>query len=184
MKLSTESQKVAYYLHSFVDVPFIEFRRGHPHGFLVELSRRLLDKGVASQFFTQVLDDQVILNKLKRKTVQTDVMDARVLELRKRKSDSGSDTISLGRSPLTDIVISNKLVSRTHAYLSFSPSGETCYLVDAGSANGTFLNGEKITPNTQHQLSSSDEISFGPEMKFFYFSSEAFHSFLAKLKYA
>jgi pSer/pThr/pTyr-binding forkhead associated (FHA) protein len=114
--------------------------------------------------------------------MQTDILESRVIDIRKRKSGDDSDAISIGRSPLGDIVIANKLVSRTHAHLSFSPSSETCYLVDAGAANGTFVNGEKIPPQNKHQLTSNDEISFGPEIKFYYFSSEAFHSFLSKLQ--
>jgi len=181
MKLSTESKKLAYYLDTFADVPLTEFTSLHPYGFLVERSNRFLDKSDASQFFTQVLDDQVIMKRLTREAMQTDFAEARVIEIRKRKSDAESEFISIGRSPLSDIVISNKLVSRTHAHLSFIPSGQTCYLVDTGAANGTFINGEKLTPNKKYQLTSNDEMSFGPEIKFFYFSSEAFHSFISKL---
>lgn len=182
MKLSAAQKNVAYYLDTFVDVPLTEFEKAHSHGFLVERSHRFADKSVASQFFTQVLDDEFVLKQLEKEAVQTDILEARVIEIRKKKSATDSDALSLGRSPLGDIVVSNKLVSRTHAHLELSLSDEACYLVDAGSANGTFLNGEKITPHKKYQLTSTDEISFGPEIKFFYFSAEAFHSFLSKLR--
>jgi len=181
MKLSTGYKKVAYYLKSFADVPLAEFITLHPGGFFVEQSQGFASKSVASQFFTQVLDDESVLRQLEKKSVQADILDARVIEIRKKKSATDSDALSIGRSPLSDIVISNKLVSRTHAHLELD---KACYLIDLGSANGTFLNGEKMTPRQKYQLTSSDEISFGPEIKFFYFSSEAFHSLLARLGFS
>lgn len=51
--------------------------------------------------------------------------------------------ISLGRSPRCDIFIPDQRASRRHAELSWD--GETCTLRDLDSANGTFLNGRRIT---------------------------------------
>ncbi|MBM3454195.1 MAG: FHA domain-containing protein [Bacteroidetes bacterium] len=49
----------------------------------------------------------------------------------------------IGRSSENDIVITNdKLVSRFHAVIHFN--GESYFIEDLGSSNGTFVNGNKI----------------------------------------
>ncbi|MDH3897861.1 MAG: FHA domain-containing protein, partial [Deltaproteobacteria bacterium] len=72
--------------------------------------------------------------------------------------------------------------SRKHAYLQLSSADQTCFLVDTGSSNGTFLNNTQITPHEKYQLTDADEISIGPETKVLFFASKAFHSFLSELK--
>jgi len=50
-------------------------------------------------------------------------------------------------------------VSRKHAILHASSNPPS--LVDLGSYNGTFINGEKLVPQQAYQLHSSDEIRLG-----------------------
>ena len=65
--------------------------------------------------------------------------------------------IVIGRQPGRDIVLSlDTAVSRTHAQIDFE-SGN--YVVsDAGSSNGTFVNGQRIT---RHNLAPGDVIQVG-----------------------
>ena len=53
------------------------------------------------------------------------------------------DTMTVGRSRTCDIVIPSAKVSRQHASLSLT--GIDLFIEDLGSANGVWLNGEKIT---------------------------------------
>ena len=53
------------------------------------------------------------------------------------------DTMVVGRSRTCDIVIPSAKVSRQHASLSLN--GNELHIEDLGSANGVWLNGEKIT---------------------------------------
>ncbi len=53
-----------------------------------------------------------------------------------------SETTTIGRAVECDIVITSKRVSREHARLN--RSGRRVMLEDAGSTNGTFLNGERL----------------------------------------
>ena len=174
--------KVSYYLSTFVALPLTEFRTKYPQGFFVERSQRFFDKTVMFQFITDVIDDQHVLEQHKQVAVHTDVLRARVIEIKKRKSVTDADKVTISRSPNSDIVLYNRLVSRNHAYLQLGSPDKNCYLVDTGSTNGTFLNGNRISPHAKYELSNLDEISFGPETKVIYFSSGAFHSFLSKLK--
>jgi DNA-binding winged helix-turn-helix (wHTH) protein len=64
---------------------------------------------------------------------------------------------TLGRSVSCDVVIPLSIVSRLHAQIELQH--DRYVLSDAGSANGTFVNGVRIEHG--HQLSSSDEIWLG-----------------------
>jgi len=175
-------KKLAYYLASTADTPLIQFRETHPNGFLIERSERFFDKSVIFQFITDVTEDQVVLDQLRKGTVEKEVLEARVIEIEKRKSLAQPDIVTIGRSPDCDIVLYNRMVSRSHAYLCLSASGETCHLVDTGSTNGTFLNDEKVTPKEKYRLTDGNEICFGGETRVLYFSGSAFYKFLESLQ--
>jgi hypothetical protein len=50
-------------------------------------------------------------------------------------------------------------ISRQHAVLI--PASEALYLVDLDSKNGTWINGEYITPGERHPLNQGDKIELG-----------------------
>ncbi|MBN1965413.1 MAG: FHA domain-containing protein [Anaerolineae bacterium] len=60
-----------------------------------------------------------------------------------------------------------KGVSRLHA--SIRRGEDTLTLVDLGSVNGTFLNGQRLTPNQPRVLRDGDEIRFGKLVVHVYF---------------
>jgi hypothetical protein len=68
-----------------------------------------------------------------------------------------TDIYTLGRSPLCQIVVQRSTVSRLHAKIE--REGPRYLLVDAGSANGTFLNGQRL--HAPHVLSDRDLIGLG-----------------------
>jgi pSer/pThr/pTyr-binding forkhead associated (FHA) protein len=61
--------------------------------------------------------------------------------------------LTIGRNPTNDILIDNAGVSRRHAVIKMS--GERVTVEDLGSANGTFVSGQKIT---SHELKDGNEI--------------------------
>jgi DNA-binding winged helix-turn-helix (wHTH) protein len=67
------------------------------------------------------------------------------------------DVMTIGRSGSCDIVIPESIVSRLHARIELQH--DRYVLFDSGSANGTFVNGERITDG--RQLSTNDEIWLG-----------------------
>ena len=51
--------------------------------------------------------------------------------------------LTIGRDPLSDILINDPEVSRQHALLSRTPTGEY-RLQDLGSTNGTYVDGKRL----------------------------------------
>jgi DNA-binding response OmpR family regulator len=68
-----------------------------------------------------------------------------------------ADAYTLGRSPLCQIMVPRSIVSRLHAKIE--RDGPRYQLVDAGSANGTFVNGKRV--QAPHLLSDRDLIGLG-----------------------
>jgi pSer/pThr/pTyr-binding forkhead associated (FHA) protein len=50
-------------------------------------------------------------------------------------------------------------VSRRHASIAVSQDG--CTICDLGSANGTWINGERLRPHTPQPLKNGDEVRMG-----------------------
>jgi DNA-binding response OmpR family regulator len=67
------------------------------------------------------------------------------------------DICTIGRGQACTLVVNNPLVSRLHAKIE--RSGPHYILADAGSANGTYLNGRRIIE--PRQLRSDDQIGLG-----------------------
>ncbi len=65
----------------------------------------------------------------------------------------GQGELTIGRNPGNDILIDNVGVSRRHAVIRVH--GDAVIIEDLGSANGTSVNGQKITT---HELRNGDEI--------------------------
>jgi hypothetical protein len=175
----TGEHTVASYVSRFGALLESEFLARHPHGFLVEYSRRLFDRDVILQLDTQQASGRELLegNEISRE----DLVAGRVFALRKRSLAADPDKITVGRSETSDLVFQNKLISRQHAYFVVPTAGQECLLVDTGSTNGTFVNTRRLKPNDPCQLAAGDEILFGYEVRLVYFPSRAFSKFLRQI---
>lgn len=70
----------------------------------------------------------------------------------------GSNCWTVGRSDDNNFVLSDRWISRNHAMLQCTETGDF-YLIDLGSRNGTFVNGRRVSiPVT---LSNGDRLTFG-----------------------
>lgn len=68
----------------------------------------------------------------------------------------GSGVTVAGRSPDSDIYLDDVTVSRRHAL--FMPNAGSYILTDAGSLNGTYVNGDRVD---EAYLKNGDEIYIG-----------------------
>ena len=68
--------------------------------------------------------------------------------------------LSLGRSSVCDVVLPFAAVSKVHAYLT-QPKEHHWEITDAGSTNGTAVDGEEATPNQPTSLRDGCLVEFG-----------------------
>ena len=175
-------RKLADYLSVLEEMPIAEFEKTNPNGFLIERLQSILDGDVMFQFSTQQLEEGDTCYQLDGTAFQTEMLQARVIEIKKRKIKPAKDIITIGRSANNDIIIYNRMVSKSHGHLYINSFDGACYLVDLNSTNGTYINNNRIEPHENHKLINADEISFGLETKLIYFSARALHTILSDLK--
>lgn len=85
---------------------------------------------------------------------------------------SASGKLLVGRSPAADVSIPDQQVSSKHAELT--RQGERWVVTDTGSTNGTFVEGQRITPNSAHPLSDALPVRFGPDAAFMFLTASSF----------
>jgi phage tail-like protein len=71
-----------------------------------------------------------------------------------------SGTCTIGRQEGNALRLDSGLISRQHAQLDCTSAG--CQITDLGSANGTLVNGERLTPNVPVKLAHGAVIEIGP----------------------
>jgi hypothetical protein len=69
---------------------------------------------------------------------------------------AGDHAVRMGRSPDNDVILRDPATSGHHARLE--RRGEAFWVVDLGSTNGTFVNGESIQ---EKQLNHGDRVTIG-----------------------
>lgn len=75
------------------------------------------------------------------------------------------DLLILGRDPHNDIMISDPQISRQHARIM--RQGDLMVIEDAGSTNGTFVNGMRLTG--PHALANEDVVGLGDVVTLTYY---------------
>ena len=70
------------------------------------------------------------------------------------------ELLTIGRKSENNIILAEDLkVSRHHATISWQ--ADQLVIEDVGSANGTFLNGQRLTPYLPHPLQKGDKLQVG-----------------------
>ncbi|EYF04316.1 FHA domain-containing protein [Chondromyces apiculatus] len=75
-------------------------------------------------------------------------------------SPSGNNVKRIGRTPDNDIVLAHPQVSSTHALLH-SMNGQL-FIEDRGSANGTYVRGNRLAPGQKIPVQNGEKIYIGP----------------------
>lgn len=84
--------------------------------------------------------------------------------------------ITIGRASNNDIEIKSEGVSKFHAYIRHQPGGEA-QLTDAGSTNGTFIQGEALAERGTASVAPKDRLTLGG-IKATYHSPQTFYEYL------
>jgi len=74
--------------------------------------------------------------------------------------DLGKPFLTIGRTPDNDLVVSHPQVSSRHAVLI--REGTNLFIEDRGSANGTFVRGQRVPPGRRVPVQHGEKIYIGP----------------------
>lgn len=85
---------------------------------------------------------------------------AQVTWIRKRGEGVFSKLVGIGRTENNDIVVPMAGVSKYHAYIQRDPETGIYSIADAGSKNGTLVNGDVISPRQPVELEDNTPVSF------------------------
>jgi hypothetical protein len=83
--------------------------------------------------------------------------------IEKRAGANAFSYVTVGRAANNDIVIESPEVSKCHAVFEFR--GGNCTIADAGSKNGTFVNGKQLAPQQPLVVRAGDDIVFAQSVK-------------------
>src|SRR4030042_5255367 len=72
----------------------------------------------------------------------------------------GQASLTIGRDPGSDVVLSHPIVSRKHALITQTGTDGEYNIEDLGSTNGTFVNGKRVVE--PQRLHRGDSIYIGP----------------------
>lgn len=81
------------------------------------------------------------------------------LVLKKRPNNTFPDTVFVGRATNNDVCLPHASVSKLHARLRYQ--GKNLMVQDAGSSNGTMVNGEPVQHGVDVAITHGDLIRFG-----------------------
>ena len=103
-----------------------------------------------------------------------------VVPLKKRAgANEFSNMITLGRAGNNDLALEVGSISKFHAYFTRDARDGRWYLHDAGSANGTWVNGDRLgDSHSKTQIEDGAAIQIGPDARMRFFKPEALYDLL------
>lgn len=148
---------------------------GSPSG--VDTPSSPFAQGVSSS--TEVLAPLAAAQQLTR---IADLVDpgAQVAFLDKSERNPFGGLITLGRARNNDVVLSVPSVSKLHAM--FTRPDRAWLIEDDKSANGTFLNGMKLSAKEKTPVGDGDSLRFGPDVQCRLFLPESLIGLLALVR--
>ncbi|MGE0707987.1 MAG: FHA domain-containing protein [Planctomycetota bacterium] len=95
--------------------------------------------------------------------------------------DPEGETVKIGRDEGCDLHVGDGSISAVHAEFSidFSADEKRFFVRDNQSANGTFVNGDRLDVGAQEELEDMDSIRLGPVVKLQFFTAPGFFQFLS-----
>lgn len=88
--------------------------------------------------------------------------------------DNPAEKICIGRGRRNDIVLDDQAVSTIHSYVEVDDERGCCLAQDAGSSNGTHLNGRLLTGPEATRLRTGDCLRIGPRVFYYVKVSKLF----------
>jgi hypothetical protein len=100
-------------------------------------------------------------------TGQSAFLTTNLLDIAETRVTNVAPTWLIGRSRNCAVTIHNPTISRCHAVVGYDPKGGF-YLMDVGSSNGTFVEGQRLKISERFNLVDGDLIKFSDvQVEFF-----------------
>lgn len=113
--------------------------------------------------------------------------DVWIYRVRPRDPERNEEAVTLGRDAACDVVVDDPTVSLLHARFTVEcvtpdpdedDDGRRFHVIDAGSSNGTFVDGEAAPAGTPVRLEDQCSVRFGPQVKLQFFTAAGFFRFM------
>ena len=161
------TSRLAEYVAELRSLGRPRFLAAYPHPVLVHHFGRDADGAVerrgaaagAAKFRTELPPGGGAANGAALAGDRTD-LEAAVHPLKKRPGNAYPDTITVGRADSNDVVVPYDDLSKLHAYFTRSPGG-ALLVADAGSTNGTWVDGERLAANASRVLGERARLTLG-----------------------
>ena len=170
-----------YDAFSLLEMSLTQFKCRYPNGFLVPMKLNVSDNPVIHQLKFIYKQSKELGIEFNKDDIEVTPTGKEIIEIRKIRNSQNLDQILIGRSPKSDIILDDKAVSQSHAYIYVSTPELKYYLVDLKSSNGTFLNKKRLQSLEKYRLSNGCEIIFGSKTKVAFFSSGGFYRYLSAI---
>ena len=146
------------------DHPFLLYPDHHGHGGFRSYHTRMADRGEGANLAGSTKS----------------LRDFRVLAPASSGQGPMPEKILVGRGEDRDLAIDHSTVSKRHAFLIFDADHQAYKLGDAGSTNGTFLNGQAVESGEPVFLKDGNVVSFG-DCDYLFFSPKGFVGILSRM---
>jgi len=146
------------------DHPFLLYPDRHGHGGFRSYHTQMADRA-------EDIDLTGSLGSLREYRILTPASSGRERHGRK---------LLVGRSEERDLSIDHSTVSKRHAFLLLDDEKNAYKLGDAGSTNGTFLNGKTVESGEPIYLNDGNVVSFG-DCDYLFYSPAGFATVLGRL---
>jgi len=145
--------------------PFLLYPEKHGAGGFSTYHTRMADRGAGSRIAGS----------------GKEIKQFRVLRPNSEQAPSFPSKMLVGRSTDRDFSIDHSTVSKRHAFIAHDDERQAYRLGDAGSTNGTFLNGQAVESGEPVFIRDGNIISFG-DCDYMFFSPAGFVELLKRLK--
>ncbi len=140
------------------------------------------EEGAARAYVTSSVDIRSVVDvRHDRKTLPPgseedsalQTMESRVFLVKKRAGGAFADRVGIGRAANADVSVPLATVSKYHAYFTVPEDLSASYrITDAGSTNGTFVDGRRLPDKQAVAVQTGTQILLGPH-RFVFFTAAA-----------
>jgi hypothetical protein len=170
-------RKLSDYVREYVELSAEGFRDRYVTPMLVSVQSSMAgDEEEEREFETAILSRED-LQRQRRASVGDGTEE--VFAVVKRKGGAFQDRIGVGRARNVDIPIPDARISKYHGFFSRTEDGAGWQFTDAGSKNGSSIQGTKLEARKAVLLHNATEIAFG-SFRFRFYSEGGFAELCAR----